>query len=66
VPTPPPALTEVAHQLVVLPLPAQPVSATEIRARLAAGAAPLGLESTLVAPAVASYIARHRLYCGDA
>ncbi|MEX8518098.1 MAG: nicotinate-nucleotide adenylyltransferase [Leptothrix sp. (in: b-proteobacteria)] len=66
VPTPPPALTEVAHQLVVLPLPAQPVSATEIRARLVAGAAALELKSTLVAPAVASYIARHRLYCGNA
>jgi nicotinate-nucleotide adenylyltransferase len=60
------ALAGVPHQCVVLPLPTQTVSATAIRTRLAAGDSPLDLAPTLVAPAVASYIAGHRLYCGPA
>jgi nicotinate-nucleotide adenylyltransferase len=65
-PTPPPALAGVPHRCVVLPLPAQRVSATAIRNRLVAGDCPLDLAPTLVAPAVARYIAGHRLYCGPA
>jgi nicotinate-nucleotide adenylyltransferase len=42
----------------LLPLPAMPVSATDIRARVAAGT---GIDH-LVGPAVAGYIARHHLY----
>ena len=42
----------------LLPLPPMPVSATEIRTRIAEGA---GIDH-LVGPAVAGYIARHHLY----
>lgn len=42
----------------VLQLPRMPESATDIRARLTAGQDP----TELVGPAVASYIARHKLY----
>jgi nicotinate-nucleotide adenylyltransferase len=48
----------VPHRAVVLPLPAMPVSATDLRARLARGEA----IAPLVAPAVAGYIAQHHLY----
>jgi nicotinate-nucleotide adenylyltransferase len=57
----PHAAPEVAaypHRLVVLPLPATPESASDVRERLGKGQ---GIEG-LVPPAVASYIARHALY----
>jgi nicotinate-nucleotide adenylyltransferase len=53
------------HRVVQLPMPAVPVSASAIRARLAAGQSALSLADSpfpLVPPAVASYIARHGLY----
>ncbi|MEY8878185.1 MAG: nicotinate (nicotinamide) nucleotide adenylyltransferase [Leptothrix sp. (in: b-proteobacteria)] len=65
-PEPPQALADVPYRCVVLPLPPRMISATAIRNRLAAGDSPLDLAPTLVAPAVASYIAGHRLYCGPA
>lgn len=52
------ALAAQAHRMVTLPLPAMAVSATDIRARAAAGQ-PI---DTLVPLAVARYIAQHRLY----
>lgn len=50
------------HRVVHLPMPPMPVSATEIRARLAAGTPAAALAPALVPPAVASYIARLGLY----
>jgi nicotinate-nucleotide adenylyltransferase len=55
-------LAHTAHQVVHLPMPAVPVSATILRQQLAAGQPATELASTLVPPAVASYIARHGLY----
>jgi nicotinate-nucleotide adenylyltransferase len=57
-PQAPPALQAVPHRVAVLPLPDMPVSATDLRARLARGEA----IAPLVAPAVAGYIAQHHLY----
>lgn len=57
-PQAPPAVQAVPHRVSVLPLPAMPVSATDLRARLARGEA----VAPLVAPAVAGYIAQHHLY----
>lgn len=57
-PVPDVALRQAAHRLVVLPLPPLAISSTLVRRRLAAG---LPVD-TLVPPAVAGYIARHRLY----
>jgi len=56
------ALATTPHRLVLLPMPAMPHSASDIRARLAEGAPPQTLAPSLVPPAVASYIARHHLY----
>jgi len=50
------------HRLELLPMPRVDVAATAIRHAAAAGAD----LAALVAPAVASYIARHRLYRKDA
>lgn len=52
------ALAAVPHRIVTLPLPPMPVSATEIRARIAGGR-PI---DALVPLPVARYIAQHRLY----
>jgi len=57
-PTPPPALAAEPHRVVALPLPAMPVSSTAARAAAAQG---LRVDA-LVGPAVAGYIAEHRLY----
>ncbi len=57
-----PALDGVPHSWVTLPMPPVPVSATDIRRRLAAGEPAATLAPALVAPAVAGYIARHALY----
>ncbi|HEX6703116.1 MAG TPA: nicotinate-nucleotide adenylyltransferase [Albitalea sp.] len=60
---PPVASAELAalpHRAVVLPLPRIDVSSTDIRRRVAAGQ---GI-SSMVPPAVASYIDRHHLYRG--
>jgi nicotinate-nucleotide adenylyltransferase len=57
-PSPPPALQALPHRMAVLPLPEMPVSATDLRARLARGEA----VTPMVAPAVAGYIAQHNLY----
>jgi len=61
-PTPPPALAAQSHRLVALPLPAMPVSSTQIRAAAAQG---LRVDA-LAGPAVAGYIADHQLYTGKA
>lgn len=55
---PSPAVGATWHRVEVLDLPALPISATDIRARAAAGQD----ISPLVGNAVAGYIARHRLY----
>lgn len=60
-PVPAGALRAVPHRLEVLPLPAWPVSSTLVRQRLAAGQD----VDDLVPPAVARYIACHRLYLTD-
>jgi len=57
-PTLPPALAAEPHRVVALPLPAMPVSSTAARAAAAQG---LRVDA-LVGPAVAGYIAEHRLY----
>jgi nicotinate-nucleotide adenylyltransferase len=57
-PQPDPALRQVPHRRLAIPMPAMPVSSTAIRARVAAGASLAGL----VPPAVAAYIAEHGLY----
>jgi nicotinate-nucleotide adenylyltransferase len=57
----PPSLAGLPRRLVVLPLPRQDVSATEVRARLAAGQPVV----TLVGAAVARYIEQHALYRGS-
>ena len=57
---PDPAVASVPHR--VLPLPPLPISATDIRARVARGEPITGL----VSDAVASYIDRHHLYTGSA
>jgi nicotinate-nucleotide adenylyltransferase len=57
-PAPPPALAAEAHRVVALPLPAMPVSSTAARAAAAKG---LRVDA-LAGPAVAGYIAQHRLY----
>jgi nicotinate-nucleotide adenylyltransferase len=54
----PPALAGVPHRCEVLPLPQMDISATDIRARVAAGL-PI---SPLVGDAVARYIDQHSLY----
>ncbi|MEY4754712.1 MAG: nicotinate (nicotinamide) nucleotide adenylyltransferase [Pseudomonadota bacterium] len=51
-----------APRIELLRLPQMPLSSTRIRALLAAGTDPQALAPALVAPAVAGYIARHRLY----
>jgi nicotinate-nucleotide adenylyltransferase len=61
-PAPGGALAQQPHRLEMLPMPRVDVSATAIR-RAAAEGADL---HTLVAPAVAGYIARHHLYRQDA
>lgn len=55
---PDPALAGVAHRCFVIPMPATPVSSTQVRARAAAGEALAGL----VPPAVETYIRTHGLY----
>ncbi|MBL8351171.1 MAG: nicotinate (nicotinamide) nucleotide adenylyltransferase [Burkholderiaceae bacterium] len=57
-PQPPAALAALPHRVVALPLPRLDISATEIRARAAAGQ-PV---AALVGEPVARYIARHHLY----
>ena len=57
-PAPPPALAAEPHRVVALPLPAMPVSSTAARAAAAQGFR----VDALVGPAVAGYIAEHRLY----
>ncbi len=65
-PTAPAALAAVAHRLVVLPLPRQDMSASQIRQQLVAGVPPAQL-APLVGEAVASYIDHHQPYPrGDA
>lgn len=56
------ALAGTTHRLVHLPMPPMAVSSSDIRARVLAGEPPEALAPALVPPAVASYIARHRLY----
>ncbi|MBI5334128.1 MAG: nicotinate (nicotinamide) nucleotide adenylyltransferase [Burkholderiales bacterium] len=65
----PPELAAVPHRLVRLPLPAMPVSSTEIRARLAGPGAAVAsgeparaLVPTLLPASVAGYIDQHNLY----
>ncbi|PPE67786.1 nicotinate-nucleotide adenylyltransferase [Caldimonas caldifontis] len=60
-PQPGQLLRDTPHRLVVLPLPPLAISSTLVRSRLAARE-PI---DTLVPPAVAGYIARHRLYLPD-
>jgi nicotinate-nucleotide adenylyltransferase len=60
-PQPGELLRDTPHRLVVLPLPPLAISSTLVRSRLAAHE-PI---DTLVPPAVAGYIARHRLYLTD-
>jgi nicotinate-nucleotide adenylyltransferase len=55
------SLREVPHRLVCLPLAPLAISSTLVRQRLAAGES----VDALVPPAVASYIACHRLYLTD-
>ena len=57
-PEPPAALQGIAHRSIVLPLPALPLSSSDVRMRLARRED----VSTLVPPAVAGYIAQHHLY----
>lgn len=57
-PAPPPALAALPHRVVELPLPAMPLSSSDIRERAARGE-PL---DACVPPAVARYIAQHHLY----
>jgi nicotinic acid mononucleotide adenylyltransferase len=52
----------VEHRVVRLDMPASSLSATELRHRLRHGASPDTLVPQMVAPAVASYIARRGLY----
>lgn len=59
---PPPALRARPHRRVVLDLPAMAVSATAIRAHLAAGGAARDLVPAMVPAGVARYIDSHRLY----
>jgi nicotinate-nucleotide adenylyltransferase len=61
-PTPPPALAAVPHPVTVLPLPRLDITASDVRARAAAGQ-PI---STLVGEPVARYIDQHRLYATGA
>ena len=56
-PAPDPEVLRQPHR--VVPLPMLDVSATEIRARVAQG---LPVDDSMVPPAVARYIAQHRLY----
>ena len=58
---PPPELAHIPHTAVVLPLPRTDLSATEIRARCAAGAQVDDL-AALVGPSVARFLAQHALY----
>jgi nicotinate-nucleotide adenylyltransferase len=58
----PEALQAVEHRVVRLDMPASSLSATELRHRLRHGASPDTLVPQMVAPAVASYIARLGLY----
>lgn len=60
--TAPAALRARPHRSVVLDLPAMAVSATAIRAHLAAGGAARGLVPAMVPAGVARYIDSHRLY----
>ena len=60
-PQPGQLLRDTPHRLVVLPLPPLAISSTLVRSRLAARE-PI---DTLGPPAVAGYIARHRLYLPD-
>ncbi|MEO8296740.1 MAG: nicotinate-nucleotide adenylyltransferase [Burkholderiales bacterium] len=60
-----PGLQGVPHAVETVPMRAMPMSATAIRARLAAGEEATVLAPALVTPAVASYIARHNLYRPD-
>lgn len=60
-PTPPAAWAGVQHRMQVLPLPELPISATDIRHRIAQGQA----IAPLVGPAVAGYIDQHHLYRAD-
>ena len=60
-PRPSPGVAAVKHVLVSLPLPPMSVSATQVRERIASGAA----IDDLVPPAVTRYIARHALYRGE-
>jgi len=57
----PPGLAHLPRRLVILPLPRQDISATEVRARLAAGQPVI----TLVGASVARYIEQHALYRGS-
>jgi len=59
---PPPALEAVPHRVERLPMPPVDVSATAIRAHLAAGGPAQGLVPAMVPAEVARYIDRHHLY----
>lgn len=61
---PPAAWADVSHTAVVLPLPRTDISATEIRARCAAGATASSL-AALVGLPVASLLEQHALYQGQ-
>lgn len=61
---PPAAWADVSHTAVVLPLPRTDISATEIRARCAAGATASSL-AALVGLPVASLLEQHALYRGQ-
>jgi nicotinate-nucleotide adenylyltransferase len=62
-PRPPPAaLGDVAHRILRLPMAPMDVSATAIRAHLAAGVAAADLVPAMVPAEVARYIDSHRLY----
>lgn len=61
-PRPSPELAAHPHRVITLPLPAQHVSSTEIRACLGRGDDPLSLVPALVSLPVARYIANHQLY----
>jgi nicotinate-nucleotide adenylyltransferase len=60
-PTPDAALAAVPHRVLSLPLPPMPISATEIRRRIAEGRDYTGM----VPAGVARYIDQHRLYRGQ-
>lgn len=59
---PPAALQDVRHQALRLPMPRMDVSATAIRAHLAAGRPAQALVPSMVPAEVARYIDRHHLY----